>query len=269
MSDKVSSDHDRLIDFLYTQKEAAKERAQAEGAVSELQKDWRTKSRAWQDKRQGRAAVALGWTKPPVASSVTSDAAKLRTTMPRMISVSPGVVAPELLLGGVGLHARFPATWDVSIYSTATLGSTFAGFTLPEILTVREMAERDIAERLGVDPGSLDVSSTCLAGSGNKIKQMLEYEGDYAIELVAEVTTQIALDQLLGAVPGAEIAWAGGIQHGTPVRFVASYSDGSSETVTLTLAADPSLLAEGGVAIVHIMLVYDDGAWRMTCTRSL
>ena len=267
----MSDESDQLIDFLYKNKEAAKERAAAEGAVTAIQKDWRAKSRAWQDKRTGRAPVGLGWTAPPESSTATGSAARLRSSMPRSISVSPGVTAPEILLGGVGLHARYPSKWDVSIYPTATLGSAFTGLTLPDTTSVGELARRDVAERLGVDPSELQTSATCMASGGNRLKSLMDYEGSYAIELVAEVTTQIALDVLLGApiFASVDIAWAGPIQHNTPITVTATYSGGPPETMTLVLGSNPRILAEGDVATLHLIAIFEDGAWRLIATRAL
>ncbi|ATQ56562.1 hypothetical protein PYTT13_12670 [Paracoccus yeei] len=190
--------------------------------------------------------------------------------MPRSISVSPGVTAPEILLGGVGLHARYPSTWDVSIYPTATLGSSFTGITLPEPTSVGDLARRDIAERLGVEESELQMSATCLASGGNRLKTMMDYQGAYAIELVAEVMTQAALDVLLGApiFASVDVSWAGPIQHNIPITVTATYSSGPAETMTLTLGSDPRILTEGDVATLHLIAIFDD-VWRLIATRTL
>lgn len=267
----MSDESEQLIDFLYKNKEAAKERAAAEGAVTALQRDWSAKSRQWQDKRTGRAPVGLGWTAPPDSSTTNGTAARIKTAQPRGISISPGVAAPEVLLGGVGLHARYPTLWDVSIYPTATLGSSFTGLTLPSTESIRDIANRDIAERMGISVSELEISSVCIAAGGSRVKEMLDYDGPYSVEIVAEVTTQIALDVLLGApvFASADIAWAGPIQNGLPIRFTATYTGGPQEVVELVFDADPAILADGQVAIIHMIALYESGVWRLIATRTL
>lgn len=248
--------------------------ASADSVTSALAKEWKLKTEKIADQAKGRAPVALGYMAPEAARTAsTREARGLRQgeAQTATVSVASTAVAPQVVLGGVSLHARYPAIWDVTVYQSATIGSTFVGFALPEFSSIADLVKEDFARRTKQEMSNLEVSQACLLTSGNRIKEAMAAQSDFMVELYAEVTSQIGMDLIVNSPLFAvrEIKWAGSIQHETVVTVSANFSGGGTETMTFPISLDPKILAEGQIATLQIIMIRRSDQWHMIITRTL
>lgn len=248
--------------------------ASADSATAAMTKTWKLRTQQFADRAAGRASVALGWSAPKEAiTASTRQARSIRQNDDQITtgSVAGPAVAPQIVLGGVSLHARYPTIWDVTVYQSATVGSTFVGFALPEFTSIKDLIDEDFAKRTKQEMTNLQTSEACMIAAGDRIKDAVRRESDFMVELYAEVTSQIGLDLIVNSPLFAtrEIKWAGSLQHETVMTVTANFSGGGTETMTFPISLDPKILAEGQIATLQIIMIRRSDEWHMIATRTL
>ncbi|WP_330448443.1 hypothetical protein FLP41_15060 [Paracoccus marcusii] len=176
--------------------------ASADSVTAALTKTWKLRTQQIADRAAGRASVALGWSAPREAiTASTRQARSIRQNDDQITtgSVAGPAVAPQIVLGGVSLHARYPTIWDVTVYQSATVGSTFVGFALPEFTSIKDLVDADFAKRTKQSMDNFETSEACMLAAGDRIKDAIRRESDFMVELYAEVTSQIGMDLIVNS----------------------------------------------------------------------